>query len=149
MTKVDEAPITLFLHCKEVYDKMLSQAKGVEVFDGEEESPQASGTMIVYEGFLTALITQEMHLSVPYYTSVTKALKNMGCIKQLRRGGGTSPSQWELRKEPTEKEFNEQVESKVPKPDKYTMQQEQINALNGRVLKLEHALEKFLESESV
>jgi len=95
-------PPAIFFHCVSVYERMLAQAKlvrAVEVEDEEEQSQE--GDMVVYEGALTSLVTQELHLSVPYYTSVTRALKAMGCVKQLRRGGGQALSQWLLLREPT------------------------------------------------
>lgn len=140
----DVAPATLYLHCQQVYEKMLSQAKKVEVLEpGQEIDDEPSGSMIVWEGMLTRLITVEMNLSIPYYTYVTKALKQMGCIKQLRRGGGTSPSQWELIKAPTEETFVNQTPKRSIRKTKTDMMQDQIMSLNNRVLTLERALEGF------
>jgi hypothetical protein len=79
------------LHCEKVYMTMRNTAK--EKFEGEVP-------MIVWEGFLTQLM-RDLELSVPYYSTIRSALIDMGCMRQLRRGGGTSPSQWELLKEPT------------------------------------------------
>lgn len=75
-------------HCIAAYDAMVEEAVT------EEEG-------LVYEGFLTKLILNSLNLSMPYYTKVTKELKRMGCIHQLRRGGSTTPSRWLLLQEPT------------------------------------------------
>jgi hypothetical protein len=127
---------------------MLQQAKAITTHDSaldEANNEDASqSTMIVWEGFLTRFITEEMHLSIPYYSSVTLALKRMGCIRQLRRGGGSSPSQWELIREPTEERFNDTEPKKVAKVTKLTMLQEQINAQEVRIKALEDILETII-----
>lgn len=138
----DVAPATLYLHCQQVYERMLGQAKKVEMLAPDQsidEEPRDS--MIVWEGMLTRLITSEMNLSIPYYSYVTKALKQMGCIKQLRRGGGTSPSQWELIKAPNEETFVNQTPKRSVRKTKTDMMQDQIMSLNNRVLALERTLE--------
>jgi hypothetical protein len=124
---------------------MLAESKNV-VGGGplsESDDPDENTNsihMVVYEGFLTQLITGKLALSVPYYTSVTKALKGMGCIRQLRRGGSTSPSQWEMIYEPDLERFLSYAESNLKKPprqDHKTQTTDQITALNRRVQDLE------------
>jgi hypothetical protein len=88
------------LHCEKVYFKMRQDA--TETYEGEVP-------MVVWEGFTTRLL-KELELAVPYYSTIRTALMKMGCIKQLRRGGGTSPSQWELIKEPTLALWHEMLE---------------------------------------
>jgi len=88
----------LYLHCETVYRAMQNLAK-VERADGD-----SAISMMVYTGFTTHLFEQ-LSLSVPYFTSVMSALKRMGCVRQLRRGGGNSPSQWELIREPSREAF--------------------------------------------
>lgn len=108
--------------------------------------------MIVWEGFLTRFITEELHLSVPYYSSVTLALKRMGCIKQLRRGGGSSPSQWELITEPTEELFTNKLPKKEPQVSRQSQLQEQVNSQETRIKALEDILENIIreaEQEAV
>lgn len=133
---------------------MLQQAKGVVVLKGDAEhrssaagltgDEDAEGTMIVWEGFLTRFVTEELHLSVPYYSSVTQALKRMGCIRQLRRGGGSSPSQWELITEPTEDLFNNALPKKVGPVTKFQQLQAQVNDQEGRIKDLEDILENII-----
>lgn len=97
----EEIPLpAIFGHACTVYKEMESEAELVERAD------QGMAQVLVWEGHLTKLVTR-LHLSVPYYTSVTRELKRMGCIKQLRRGGGNATSQWLLVTEPTEELFRD------------------------------------------
>lgn len=79
----------LYEHCCTVYSGMYEKSKVDDL------------GRIVYEGHLTKLFV-ELRLSVPYYTTVTRELKRMGCVEQIRRGGGGSESQWELIQTPTD-----------------------------------------------
>lgn len=79
----------LWRHVQNLYDRMAIEA--------DEDG--------IWEGKLTALVVNEMHLSLPYYTSLTRALKTMGCIAQIKRGGGGSKSQWKMIRPPTVQEF--------------------------------------------
>jgi hypothetical protein len=81
----------IYEHCKTVYNQM------------EEEAKLVDGTLL-WEGHLTKLFGR-LHLSVPYYTTVTRELKRMGCIKQWRRGGGNASSMWEVVMPPTQQAF--------------------------------------------
>ena len=122
------APPALFDHCCRVYAAMLAEAHAV---DSEGQK------MVVYEGFLTTLITGKLNLSVPYYSSVRRALKRMGCIRQLRRGGGSSQSQWELITDPTFELFQSQAEVKSRTPTKTEALDYQITVLISRIAELE------------
>lgn len=117
----EEAPPALFNHACAVYEKMYSQSR--------REQADGVTTMIVYEGMLTKLMTEELGLPVPYFTRIRGKLLGMGCIRQLRRGGGSSPSQWELIKEPS---FEDWVDSEEVVQ---TPQQEEIERL-GTELRL-------------
>ena len=136
----DDPTPALFIHCVKTYKAMLSEALTRKDDQGEE--------IIVWEGMFTALITQKLHLSVPFFSSVRKALIEMGCIRQLRRGGGTAPSVWELITEPTEELFHSKVPKKKIRVTKQEMMQEQINALNNRLLVVEDALQNIITSET-
>src|SRR5258706_10934436 len=81
----------LFTHCEAVYNAMSEKS---------EVNPDGR----VYEGFLTKLF-DELELSVPYYSQVLTELKRMGCIEQVKRGGGTAMSIWYLLEPPTEDAF--------------------------------------------
>ncbi len=104
---------------------------------------------VVWEGMLVNFITGRMNLSVPYYTTITRALKRMGCIEQIKRGGGTAPSQWRLVTEPTLTKFEDtQPRRSNRKPiDKYEMLQDQLTQLSRRIVVLEAALEKVIQEE--
>jgi len=83
----------IFEHCRNVYNLMEEEAKLVD-------------NALIWEGHLTKLFAR-LHLSVPYYTSVTRELKRMDCIRQRRRGGGNAASQWEVVMPPSEELFLE------------------------------------------
>jgi hypothetical protein len=99
-----QAVDAIFGHTCSVYEAMFERATRVPI-DGLENQ-----YMVVYEGRLVNLVTQELYLSVPYYSRVTQLLKKMGCARQLKRGGGSSNSQWELVKEPTLEDYLALVE---------------------------------------
>jgi hypothetical protein len=132
----DQAVPMLFNHCVSAYEAMFDRAE-VVLLDGQTEA-------MVYEGFLTELFKTELHLSVPYYTSVTRALKAMGCISQLQRGGSSSPSKWQLIKDPEIDAFMKHAQ-KAPGPKAATEDDikaltQQIGDLNNRLLRIETLL---------
>lgn len=86
----DTAP-ALYQHCCLIYTAMDQLAKDVE---------REGQTVRVYEGFLTRLF-EKNRLATPYYTSVMAELQRMDCVRQLRRGGGSSPSEWMLLQAPS------------------------------------------------
>jgi hypothetical protein len=138
----DLLPI-VFEHCKTVYDAMDKKAKLVypdgeapeDVLEPGVESASHPDEMLVWEGMLTALITKELHFSVPYYSKIRNELMRMGCIRQLRRGGGSSPSQWELICAPTRERFLSDNTDGLPK-----------SADERRLLMLEERLDTLQES---
>lgn len=97
----------LYHHCAKVFQALKDNAKVHQEDDGEG----GVVNILVWEGFLTKMFG-DLDLSVPYYTKCTQALKNMGCIRQLRRGGGNSPSQWEIIQSPTPALFDAEVPRK-------------------------------------
>jgi len=128
-----EAPVAVFRHSLTVYEEMLSQATRVEV-EGR--------AMMVYEGKLVELVTDTCGLAVPYYSKVTQALRGMGCCAQLRRGGGNTPSQWEVIRQPQPDLYERWLLSQAGEPEEapeyVTMQQ--FNDLNRRLQVLEKAV---------
>lgn len=132
----DEVTPALFQHCVAAYNKMLEKSRPVE----------DNADIIVYEGYLTALIQSDLSLSIPYYTSIRKRLIEMGCVRQLRRGGGTSPSQWEMIREPTLEAFMNAEPKKVPKQDRNTAVNQQILALSRRISSLEIQIKRIFEA---
>jgi hypothetical protein len=144
----EHAPPALYDHCVRTYNAMLAEAKkhqvalekGIDRVEGHDTH------VIIYEGFLTQLITQKLNLSVPYYTKIRNALIRMGCVRQLRRGGGSSPSQWELNYEPSLDAFLKQEAPKVPKQDKYAALEQQISNLTRRIADLERSRDAMVEA---
>lgn len=132
------APPALFEHCVNVYKAMFDEARAVNNPSQEEDVDE----IIVYEGFLTQLITGRLNLSVPYYTTVMQALRNMGCVRQLRRGGSTTPSQWELIYEPNLKAFMEQKPEKARRPTRQDIRDQRLDELEKKV----RGLEEFKEA---
>lgn len=130
----ENAPPALFEHCCRAYEAMLAEARRIPVVTGSDDE---SAYNIVYEGFFTRLITGKLNLSTPYYSSIRDALMNMGCIRQLRRGGSTTPSQWELIREPSLEAFMNQMPTKTPKQTKEDATQAQILALADRLSHVE------------
>lgn len=130
-----EAPPALFDHCCRVYEAMRQEAK-----------PIGDNSIMVYEGYFTRLVTMQLNLSVPYYTSIRKQLIQMGCIRQLKRGGGTAPSQWELVYEPTEEAFFKALDTK-PKPEsRVDLLTQQYNDLAEDVSELQLKVDQIIEA---
>lgn len=108
----------IFDHCVAVYTEMLSQAR--EEVDG-----------MIYEGHLTKLITGHLGLATPRYTLILNHLKIMGCVEQLRRGGGNSPSRWLLRDPPDEDTFRSIENMNRAKSGKIAGLEQQIRSLTS------------------
>lgn len=107
----------------------------------EKEAEVNDDGMLVWTGYTTKLF-KRLNLAVPLFTSVTQHLKRMDCIRQLARGGGSSPSAWLLLQPPTETLFGAHTVYKPTKADdilsqRLRDQQELINDLNNRVEILE------------
>src|ERR1700712_664095 len=93
------------------------------VLDGEHNH-------LIWSGHLTKLFA-ELHLSVPYYTSVTRELKRMGCVQQKRRGGGNAPSEWYVLTAPSEEAFraDTRVDHVAVRKTKIGMLEQQVKDL--------------------
>lgn len=126
----------LFNHCVDAYHEMLNQASR-EMIEGKPG--------MVYKGFLVELICGRLNLSRPYYTNVTKALKKMGCARQLKRGGSSGESIWLLINEPTLEKF-ERANAKETERTRYVTAEEhasvrqQVSDLNDRLFTIEKAM---------
>lgn len=77
-----------FHHCVNLYALMSKDA-------------EATGDGLIWTGSLLRTIMEGLGLGNAHYTAITRALKRMKCIQQLRRGGGPQPSIWRLLKAPT------------------------------------------------
>jgi hypothetical protein len=145
----EESLPVLFFHSKDVYEAMLRQSSKQPYHDGGEER-----VAVVYEGFLTKLFTEDLRLSVPLYSSVLAALKKMGCVAQLRRGGSTSPSQWQLFTEPTKDLFKAKVlggKRRTGPASQYTTRLDQMEDMVAQLSKTvnQHSaiLQRFIDEE--
>jgi hypothetical protein len=119
----------------------MAEAGHMEVI-GEPDPETGFVECLVYEGFMTKLFRDTLHLSVPYYTLVLRKLKAMDCIRQLRRGGSTTPSKWVLLKQPTIAEFmSKGVTYRSARPGSL---QQQIGDLAQRVANLETMVESLI-----
>jgi hypothetical protein len=127
MNDDSDTPI-MYDHCMTVYKRMAGEAVIKEV----------EGTrMAVWEGFLTGLIQNDLGLAVPYYSAIRAHLVRMGCMKQLRRGGGTSPSQWQVIKPPSKEQFATAEASGTALQRRKETHAQQINDLTTRIATLE------------
>jgi len=112
----------------------------------ESHATQIEGVhALVYEGFLTRLFS-DLQLATPYYTSVMQRLKKMGCVKQLSRGGGNSPSRWELIKDPVWEDFEIADQRRLRSATKLGQLEGQVTALNTRLTNLEDQMRRLLEA---
>lgn len=126
-------------HCVMVYAAMEKQAQKDE--QGNE----------YWEGALTRLVTDQ-GLSNPYYTTVTRALKAMDCIRQGRRGGGGMASIWYLMQPPNEELYNEFVDQeKIDRTKQAKVNPDEVRqglrALSDRLAVAEARIE-LLEAKS-
>jgi hypothetical protein len=134
-----------YIHCVEVYRTMKEQAQVQELYPNSEDSVEG----LVYEGFLTKLF-ESLSLAVPYYTTIIRELKRMGCVEQLRRGGSTTPSRWQLLKDPSPELAATDVPvkpiTKAQKQARADVQDQQIRGLSKRIDDLEALVEQLLEA---
>lgn len=130
-----------FKYSCQVYKVMEREAQYVKADDGKPGT-----TIHVWEGFFTKLITEQIGLSVPYYSTIRRELLRMGCIRQLRRGGGSSPSQWELLQPPTEELWHSAPAKKHQAGSKQAANEGQINDLVRRVNRMEENFEVLMEA---
>ena len=131
MAEDKEGPVpALFEQCLILYEAMTDKATMAPIRpDSDEEG-------LVYEGFLTRLITDELHYSNPYYTKLTQRLKAMDCIRQIKRGGSTAMSRWLLVQRPTFEHFSVIASKKTTKPSGWRDSvDQQIRDLNERLTK--------------
>jgi hypothetical protein len=124
----------LYDHCEQVYKELLKDATRR---DGQQ----------VWEGALTKVFTS-LGFSTPYYSHVTKALKAMDCIRQLRRGGGGTDSVWLLVQKPTPALWESFAAPAMKKPPQAEVaRQQRLNDINHRLDRIESRL-KVLEAKN-
>jgi hypothetical protein len=133
-----QAPPKTFEHCMVVFESMR-KASAPAVIEGKHA--------LVYEGFLTRLFA-ELHLATPYYTKVMRLLKEMECVRQLSRGGGNSPSRWELLKEPDPDAFDAADGTRVKTQTKLGQALDSTVILAKRVDDLEMKVDLLIEERA-
>jgi hypothetical protein len=127
----EERAPALYGHCVTAYNAMRAHAQPHEA-------------ELLYQGALTHLF-KEIGFTSPYYSFITRRLTAMGCVRQIRRGGGPYvESQWLLITEPTIELFHETAESdgvNVRGMHNSSERMEwQYRNLSQRVLRIEQAL---------
>jgi len=126
-------PVSIrFTHAKNAYDLMNAEAARRKFDEGPE--------LLVWEGFLTRLIKDQLGLATPYYSDIKGILdeQGMNCIRQLRRGGASTKSQWALLKEPTEEDWLKYLENKPP--SRKAIYEQQLQDMNRRLTAIENVL---------
>jgi hypothetical protein len=120
----------LYHHCVTVYAKMLETAE-----------PVPKTEYALYTGKLTKLFG-ELYLSLPYYTKVTQALKDMDCIRQQKRGGGSAPSEWLMVQVPSRELWTlVRDDGKMSSAaQKNQVHDQQMRDLSSRIDRIEEAL---------
>jgi hypothetical protein len=134
----NEAPPAAFAHLCAVYDAMKAEAVRTE--EG-----------LVYEGFMTKLVLERLRLAIPYYTTVTQALKGMDCAQQLKRGGSSSASRWVLKDEPTLEAYKKwevvrDSAKRSPSTSKSAVHTQMLQDHEGRISTLEASFAELLEA---
>ena len=124
----------MFEHAVRVYNQM---------HDEGQPDLDLSG-LFVYEGHLTNLF-KKLLLSVPYYTEIKNHLVAMGCIEQVRRGGGNGTSRWVLWKEPTLEEWKGTKPTRAKRGNAQTMTAQQVKDLTERMRVLEAKIDYMQE----
>lgn len=128
LSEVDATKPTpvMYEHCARVWDAMC------EIAEQTDEG-------IVYEGHTTKLF-QRLNLPGPYYTPVMKHLTNMGCVEQLRRGGGSTLSKWRILARPSEESFTSVVGTNATPTGRMAQLEQMVRDLNRRVSNVEAVL---------
>lgn len=149
MTDEDDRPMkALYDHCVEIFEEMEREAvpeettennySGGPAMDQPQTIASATGYMI-WTGHTTHLFSR-LGKATPYYTSVMEALKKMGCVEQIKRGGGNSMSKWRLVRRPEEEYFHAAEKLRRPVQGSQKALEQQMRDLNKRVTALEDAL---------
>lgn len=160
MSDIDEdKPMkALYEHCVTVFEEMQEEAVPEETTQinqaGAAGTPTAGDVQTEANGYLiwtghTTQVFARLGLATPYYTSVMQALKKMGCVEQVKRGGGNSMSKWRLVRPPEESIFEAAEKLKTPVGGTQKALEQQVRDLNKRVLKLEDWQHDFVQTGEV
>lgn len=105
---------TLVEKCCKVYDAMEAESRPMKNMDGFDVQ--------IYEGYVTELIRSLGELG--NYGPITNQLRKSQAAVPIRRGGGKSPSQWQLNFRPDVETVQPIKAAGVSKPNS---RQEDIN----------------------
>jgi hypothetical protein len=125
-----------FQQCEYLYNGLL-KAAGDNVVNGFHR----------YSGMITHL-ADDLGFTIEQYSKANRALKMMGCIKEVRKGARNTPTELNLIKPPTIEEWAELGnERNISRPMRERFERiEQANRdQEERITKLEKALEAALE----
>lgn len=100
----------------------------------------------VWTGAMTSVLSDK-GISNGAYTPITGGLQMMGCVEQLRRGGGSTSSQWKLLKKPTIALFESAASSKYRTKERHRFEilEGQLEAAVKRIATLEHQIAILIE----
>lgn len=135
----------MFDHCAKVYEALRTMAVEEQYVLGDDTEVSGEhaiefGCRWVFEGHTTQVFSR-LGLATPYYTSVLKNLVAMGCVTQIRRGGGSSLSKWELHKPPTEELWaTRDIRGGSKNATRLSALEQQVRDLNNRLKKIEKAV---------
>jgi hypothetical protein len=127
MDEVPKLTPAMFGHAVRVYDKMAEEAIMEDVHDIE-------GQTLVWQGYTTKLVS-ELGIPVPYYGKILVSLQTLGCIHQLQRGGGNSPSRWAVFHPPEADKWIEVQEDLKARPrgNKQDALEQRLDAIEQRL----------------
>jgi hypothetical protein len=121
----------IYVQCREAYNAMRRTARPAE----------PDGT-IIWEGFLTSFLKEELGYDSSRYSRITTTLKEMGCIQQVARGSGrNNPSEWALIGEPTLDGFAYYKEKTGKRYHKVNLERQRIKDLVNTVSLLNQRVE--------
>lgn len=134
----------------ELESELMSKCKAL--YEAMEANTQESPEGIFWIGALTTLLK---NVSGPgassNYSQVVGALTDMGCIEQIRKGGGKAPSAWRLL-HPPDSSLVTLIKGKRSshRSSKAEQVDQEIATLNQRINNLERELRavvKYLEEQ--
>jgi hypothetical protein len=140
----DSKPMkALYDHCISVYEAMEEDAVPEEgVLEGVGATEDIG--YMIWTGHTTQIFAK-LGMATPYYTSVMSALKKMGCVEQVKRGGGNSMSKWRLVRRPEEEAFLAAEKIKTPVQGSQKALEQQVRDLTARVNTIQEAVRAIAE----
>jgi hypothetical protein len=118
----------------------------VSIYDRMHQESRQTEKGRVWEGHLTRLC-DELNIARGYYSYVRQCLLDMGCIEQIKRGGGAGMSKWRLIKRPDEETYAGKEPGRPNKTSssKVRTLEQQNTDLNRRVAYLEREMGNIMD----